>query len=92
VPILAIAEYQFRGSMQAGIAIPLQGADVNLKVMSVLPGFRYSLVAAAGVTRHETGERLTVDPSPQIPRLQASVALRRGLAYSGKLGWICMCH
>ena len=58
---------------------------MNLKVMSVLPGFRYSLVAAAGLTRHETGERLTVDPSPQIPRRQASVALRRGLAYSGKL-------
>ena len=54
---------------------------MNLKIMSLLPGFRYSSVAATGLTRHDIGERLSVDASQQIPRRQTGVTLRRGLRY-----------
>jgi len=58
---------------------------VNLKVMSLLPGFRYSSVAATDLTGQVTDKRLTVDASQQIPRRPAGVSLRRGLAFSGGL-------
>jgi acetyl esterase/lipase len=50
--------------------------------MSLLPGFRYSSLAApvpAGI------DRLTVDVEPQIPRRTAGVARRRGPGYGGRL-------
>jgi acetyl esterase/lipase len=58
---------------------------VNLKVMSLLPMFRYSSVAAPGPGEDDPGKRLAVDVSQQIPRKQAGVKLRRGLSYSGAL-------
>jgi acetyl esterase/lipase len=58
---------------------------LNLKVMSLMPGFRYSSVAAAGPTGVDLGEWLTVDVAQQIPRRPVGVELRRGVTYSGGL-------
>ena len=58
---------------------------MNLKIMSLLPGFRYSSIAAPGLTGHDASRPITVDVSQQIPRRQAGVTLRRGLAYHGRL-------
>jgi acetyl esterase/lipase len=55
---------------------------VNLTIMSLLPGFRYSSVAApvpAGVNR------LTVDVRSQIPRRAVGVIRRQGPEYGGRL-------
>jgi len=62
--------------------------DVNLKVMSMLPGFRYSSVAAPDPC-DGLGERLAVDVSQQIPRKQAGVKLHSGLLKAARCGWIC---
>jgi len=53
---------------------------VNLKIMSLLPGFRYSKVAAPVPAGLEPGGRLTVDAA-QIPRRATGVTLRRGVTY-----------
>jgi acetyl esterase/lipase len=55
---------------------------VNLKIMSLVPGVRYSSVAAPSPTEHK---RLTADVAWQIPRRQEGVQLRRGLTYRAGL-------
>jgi acetyl esterase/lipase len=56
---------------------------VNLKVMSLLPGFRYSSVAAADPAEVAPGDRLVVEVMPQIPARPAGLQLRRGVSYGG---------
>jgi acetyl esterase/lipase len=58
---------------------------VNLKLMSLVLGVRYSSVAAADSAENAPGDRLAVDVSLQIPRRPAGVRLRRGLVYSAGL-------
>ena len=53
--------------------------------MKLVPGFRYSSVAAPNSTGNDLGERLTVDGSPRIPRRPAGVKLRRGVTYGAGL-------
>jgi acetyl esterase/lipase len=67
------------GSARAGEGL------VNLKVMSWVPGVRYSSVAAADPAGNAPGDRLTVDVSRQIPRRPASLRLRRGVVYGAGL-------
>jgi acetyl esterase/lipase len=58
---------------------------VNLKVMSWLLRLQYSSVAAADPAENATGDRLTVDVSPQIPRRPPGLRLRRGVVYGAGL-------
>ena len=58
---------------------------MNLKIMKLVPGFRYSSVAAPNSTENDLGERLTVDGTQQIPRRPAGVKLRRGVTYGAGL-------
>lgn len=58
---------------------------MNLKVMSLLTGLRYSSVAAAEPAGTDVGERLTVDVSAQIPRRSAGLRLARGVVYAAGL-------
>jgi len=58
---------------------------LNLKVMSWLPGVRYSSVAAADTAEHNAGNRLNVNVSRQISRRPAGLRVRRGLVYAGGL-------
>jgi acetyl esterase/lipase len=58
---------------------------LNLKIMSLMPGFRYSSVAAPDSTVDEPGERLTVDVRQQIPRRPSGVELRKGVIYGAGL-------
>ena len=67
------------GSARAGEGL------VNLKVMSWVPGVRYSSVAAADPAGNAPGDRLTVDVSRQIPRRPAGLRLRRGVVYGAGL-------
>lgn len=53
---------------------------MNLKVMSVVPGLRYSKIPAEP-TGQPVGVRLAVQPVPQIPRRSPDSRLRSGLAY-----------
>jgi acetyl esterase/lipase len=53
---------------------------MNLKIMSVVPGIRYSATAAPDPAA-DPGGRLLVDSDPQIPRRSPGVTLRRGLEY-----------
>jgi len=55
---------------------------VNLKVMSLLPGFRYSSRAAPVPA---DADRLTVDPTEQIPRRIGGVVRRRGPGHGTRL-------
>ena len=52
--------------------------------MGLMPGFRYSSVAAPGPT-DILGERLSIDVARQIPRRPAGAKLRRGLIYGAGL-------
>jgi acetyl esterase/lipase len=54
---------------------------MNLKVMSMVLGVRYSSVAA-DPAENGPGDRLTVEVSRQIPRREAGLQLRRGVIYS----------
>ena len=58
---------------------------MNLKIMKLAPGFRYSSVAAPNSTGNDLGERLTVDGTRRIPRRPAGVKLHRGVTYGGGL-------
>ena len=55
---------------------------MNLKVMSLLPGFRYSSEAAPVPVE---ADRLLVDPAQQIPRRIAGVIRRHGPGYRARL-------
>ncbi len=57
---------------------------MNLKIMSLVPGFRYSSVAAPGPT-DILGERLSIDVARQIPRRPAGAKLRGAVSYSAGL-------
>jgi acetyl esterase/lipase len=58
---------------------------VNLKVMSLVLGVRYSSVAAVGPAENAPGDRLAVDASLQIPRRPAGLRFRRGVVYGAGL-------
>jgi len=58
---------------------------LNLKIMTLAPGFRYSSVAAPIPAGNDLGERLTVDITPRIPRRPTGVKLRRGVTYGAGL-------
>jgi acetyl esterase/lipase len=58
---------------------------VNLKIMKLAPGFRYSSAAAPILPGTDQGERLTIDVVQQISRRQTGVTLRRGVTYSAGL-------
>lgn len=58
---------------------------MNLKIMSLMPGFRYSSVAASGPTGDDLGERLSVDVARQIPKRPAGVKLRPAVTYGTRL-------
>jgi acetyl esterase/lipase len=58
---------------------------VNLKIMSLMPGFRYSSVAAPASTLDIPGERLRVDGARQIPRRPAGAKLHGAVIYGGAL-------
>jgi acetyl esterase/lipase len=49
--------------------------------MSLIPGFRYSKVAAPQPAGLDSSERLTVDAAAQIPRSPRGVRLHRGVTY-----------
>lgn len=51
---------------------------MNLKILSLLPGFRYSAVPSPVPVDADT-TRLTVDPSEQIPPSQSGVDLHKGI-------------
>jgi acetyl esterase/lipase len=51
----------------------------------LVPGFRYSSVAAPISAGNDIGERLTVDIAQQIPRRPTGVTLRRGMIYGAGL-------
>ena len=57
---------------------------MNLKLMSVLPGFRYSSVAA-DLSGEDLDQRLVVDAARQIPRRTTGVRMRRGVSYRAGL-------
>ena len=57
---------------------------MNLKIMSLLPGFRYSSVAAP-VPMDILGERLKIDVARQIPRRPAGAQPRGALIYGAGL-------
>jgi len=53
---------------------------MNLKMMSVVPGIRYSTTPAPDPAG-DPDSRLVVDVDPQIPRRSPGVTVRRGLEY-----------
>ncbi len=57
---------------------------MNLKMMSLVPGFRYSSVAAPG-PMDALGERLSIDVARQIPRRPAGAKLRGAVIYGAGL-------
>ena len=57
---------------------------MNLKIMRLVPGFRYSSVAAPGPA-DILGERLSIDVTEQIPRRPAGAKLHGGVTYSAGL-------
>ncbi len=54
---------------------------MNLKIMSLIPEFRYSKVPAPPPAGLDPSERLTVDAGAQIPRNPSGATLHRGLTY-----------
>ena len=58
---------------------------MNLKIMRLVPGFRYSSVAAPPSAGPDGSVRLTVDAAQQIPRRPGGATLRRGVRYSDGL-------
>jgi len=58
--------------------------SLNIKIMSLVPGFRYSSVAAPGPV-DIPGERLSIDVTRQIPRRPAGAKLRGGVSYRAGL-------
>ena len=61
------------------------GEGLNLKIMRMVPGFRYSSVAAPSSAGPDGSVRLTVDAAQQIPRRPGGATLRRGVRYSDGL-------
>lgn len=57
---------------------------MNLKILSLLPGFRYSSVPSPVAEDADT-TRLTVDTKQQIPPSQSGVDLRKGVRYGDGL-------
>ncbi len=54
---------------------------MNLKIMSLMPGFRYSKAAPPQPAGLDPSMRLTVDPAAQIPRRPAGATLHGGVTY-----------
>ena len=71
------------GSARAGEGL------VNLKVMSWVPGVRYSSVAAADAAGNGPGDRLTVDVSRQIPAGRRACGSAAAWSTALVCGWTC---